>query len=73
MGYAGRHVVVAGGTGALGAALVEGLLAAGATCHVPCRTQEAAEAFPHRAQPGVTLYPAIDLTDETSVAQLFGR
>ena len=30
-----RHVVVTGGTGALGTAVVAALLEAGATCHVP--------------------------------------
>jgi NAD(P)-dependent dehydrogenase (short-subunit alcohol dehydrogenase family) len=30
-----RHVVVTGGTGALGIAVVGALIEAGATCHVP--------------------------------------
>ena len=33
--FSGKHVVVTGGTGALGTAVVSGLLAAGATCTVP--------------------------------------
>ena len=33
--FEGRHVVVTGGGGALGAAVLEHLLARGATCHVP--------------------------------------
>jgi len=33
--YRDRHVVVTGGTGALGTAVVGALLEAGAVCHVP--------------------------------------
>ena len=37
--YRDRHVVVTGGTGALGNAVVSGLLEAGAICHVPYRSE----------------------------------
>ena len=33
--FEGRHIVVTGGTGALGGAVLKRLLGAGATCHVP--------------------------------------
>ena len=35
MDFSNKYVVVTGGTGALGTAVVGGLLAAGATCIVP--------------------------------------
>ncbi len=35
MDFRDRHVVVTGGAGALGTAVVEALVAAGAFCHVP--------------------------------------
>jgi len=38
MDYQDRHVVVTGGTGALGAAVLDALLQAGALCHVPYRS-----------------------------------
>ena len=44
-GFRGRHVVVTGGTGALGTAVVGALLEAGATCHVPYRSADEAEAL----------------------------
>ncbi len=67
MDFSGKHVVVTGGTGALGTAVVGALLEAGARCHVPCRSAEEAEKFPHRQNDGVRLYPGIELTDEVSV------
>ena len=48
MDYQNRHVVVTGGTGALGVGVVGALLAAGAVCHVPYRSDEEAQRFPHR-------------------------
>jgi NAD(P)-dependent dehydrogenase (short-subunit alcohol dehydrogenase family) len=66
-----RHVVVTGGTGALGTAVVGNLLAAGASCHVPYLHEAEAERFSHRADPRVRLVPNSDLTDETAVARLF--
>ncbi len=35
MNYHDRHVVVTGGTGALGSAVVSMLVGAGAVCHIP--------------------------------------
>ena len=37
--FSGKHVVVTGATGALGAAVVEALVAAGASCHLPIRSE----------------------------------
>ena len=42
-----RHVVVTGGTGALGTAVVSKLIEDGAVCHVPYRNEEEAKRFPH--------------------------
>ncbi len=57
-GYRDRHVVVTGGTGALGTAVVGALLEAGATCHVPYRSADEAQRFPHREHKSVTLADA---------------
>ena len=45
----GLDVVVTGGTGALGRAVIEQLLAEGATCHVPVRSMEQAAGHPRPA------------------------
>ena len=71
MDFANRHVVVTGGTGALGIAVVSALIADGAICHVPWHTEQEAEDFPHRGHRQVVLVGNTDLTDEHGVARLF--
>jgi NAD(P)-dependent dehydrogenase (short-subunit alcohol dehydrogenase family) len=71
MDFSDRHVVVTGGTGALGIAVVGALIEAGAVCHVPWLMESEAEHFPHRGHRQVVLVGNTDLTDETAVARLF--
>jgi NAD(P)-dependent dehydrogenase (short-subunit alcohol dehydrogenase family) len=71
MDYQGRTVVITGGTGGLGTAVVDALIAAGAICHVPYRGETAGQAFPHLGQKQVTLHAQIDLTDEDAVERLY--
>src|SRR3954451_5621091 len=67
MDYRERHVVVTGGTGTLGIAVVGALLEAGAVCHVPYRSEEEAGRFPHRGHKNVSLTALGDLADEAAV------
>ena len=69
MDFRDRHVVVTGGTGALGRAVVGALLAAGAHCHVPYRQEREKEGLPGGA---LSLIPAASLADEADVAKLYG-
>jgi NAD(P)-dependent dehydrogenase (short-subunit alcohol dehydrogenase family) len=71
MDFSNKQVVVTGGTGALGAAVVAGLLRAGARCVIPYRNEAEAQRFAHRGDPNVTLIAAGDLADETQVAKLY--
>jgi NAD(P)-dependent dehydrogenase (short-subunit alcohol dehydrogenase family) len=71
MDFRDRHVVVAGGTGALGIAVVGALIEAGAVCHVPYVVAAEAERFPHRTHARVRLTANADLSDEDAVARLF--
>ena len=71
MDFAGRHVMVTGGTGALGRAVVAALVQAGAHCHASYLIEAEAQSFPHRAN--VTLHPVGDLADEAVVAKLYGN
>jgi NAD(P)-dependent dehydrogenase (short-subunit alcohol dehydrogenase family) len=66
-----RHIVVTGGTGALGASVVGALLKAGAHCRVPYRHETDAARFPLRGDKAVTLVAAGDLSDEAQVAKLY--
>ena len=70
--FSGKQVVVSGGTGALGTAVVAGLLAAGATCTVPYVHEAEAQRFPHSGDPNVTLIAVADLADEAMVAKVYG-
>lgn len=72
MEFRDRHIVVTGGTGALGIALVGALLETGATCHVSYRDAAEAERFPHRAHERVRLVEVKSLSEEADVAALFG-
>jgi NAD(P)-dependent dehydrogenase (short-subunit alcohol dehydrogenase family) len=71
MDFRDRHVVVTGGTGALGIAVAGALLEAGATCHVPYRSEAEAEHFPHRGNARVTLTALGDLSDEAAVTRFY--
>ena len=72
MDYRDRHVVVTGGTGALGGAVVGALLAAGAFCHVPYIAEAEAARFVPKGHERVRLVGGTDLTDEAAVKRLFG-
>jgi NAD(P)-dependent dehydrogenase (short-subunit alcohol dehydrogenase family) len=72
MDYQDRHVVITGGTGALGTAVVGALLAAGAVCHVPYRSEQEAQRFAHRDHRQVALAPLADLAAEPAVTAFYG-
>ena len=71
MEFRDRHVMVTGGTGALGIAVVGALLQAGAQCHVPYFHPVEAERFPFRADARTRLSGPVDLADEAAVHQLY--
>ena len=71
MPFDGRNVVVTGGTGALGAAVVGALIASGAICHVPWRDEREAERFAYRDHRQVKLSGPIELTDEAALRQFY--
>jgi len=71
MDYRDRHVVVAGGTGALGTAVVGALIEAGAVCHVPYINSAEADRFAWRNHSQVKLVAEIELTHEAAVTRLY--
>src|SRR5689334_13430131 len=71
MDFSGKHVVVTGGTGALGTSVVNALIGAGASCTVPYVHDAEAERFPYRGQPQATLVKVSVLSDEADVAKVY--
>jgi len=69
--FAGSNVVVTGGTGALGKAVIAALRAAGAVCHVPNLVAAELEDFPYTSDPGVYVTAGIDLADEAAVRRFY--
>jgi NAD(P)-dependent dehydrogenase (short-subunit alcohol dehydrogenase family) len=66
-----RHVVVTGGTGALGTAVVGELLASGAICHIPYYVETEEQRFAHRGHPRVKLIGNANLGSQTVVQRIY--
>lgn len=64
-------MVVTGGTGALGTAVVGALLKVGAFCHVPYRNESEAKRFPYADSKNVSLVAVRDLADEAAVTACY--
>jgi NAD(P)-dependent dehydrogenase (short-subunit alcohol dehydrogenase family) len=71
MDFRDRHVVITGGAGALGTAVVAALVEAGAVCHVPCFNEAEAQRFTLRAHKQVVMTIAGNLADEAVVDRLY--
>ena len=72
MDFVERHVVVTGGTGPLGSAVVRALVDAGARCHVPAFSAKDAEDFALGGHKQVRVNGPVDLSDEAAVAKFYG-
>src|SRR5581483_8292702 len=71
--FSGKQVVITGGTGALGTAVVDALLKAGANCIVPFVHLGEAQRFAHREDKHVRLIAVADLSDEADVAKVYAE
>ncbi len=71
MDFRGRHIVVSGGAGALGTAVVGMLIEAGAVCHVPCFHEAEAQHFRLRDHKNVKVTIVGSLADEANVASFY--
>jgi len=71
MDFRDRQVVVSGGSGALGTAVVEKLVEAGAICHVPCIDHGEAQRCALRDHKQVKVTVTGSLADEAAVAKLY--
>src|SRR6185312_5540590 len=73
MDFANKTVVVTGGTGALGTAVVGALLQYGARCVVPYVHEAEMARFAHRDHKSMTLVAVRDLSDEAVVGKLYAQ
>src|SRR5579859_1379296 len=71
MDFRDRQVVISGGTGALGSAVVGKLIELGAVCHVPCLDHGEAQRCSFRDHKQVKVTVTGSLADEASVARLY--
>jgi NAD(P)-dependent dehydrogenase (short-subunit alcohol dehydrogenase family) len=69
--FAGSHVVVTGGTGALGRAVIGALRAANAVCHVPNLIASELDGFPFAADTAVHVVRGVDVADEAAVRRFY--
>ncbi|MDX1636801.1 MAG: SDR family NAD(P)-dependent oxidoreductase [Balneolaceae bacterium] len=66
-----RHIVVTGGAGSLGTAVVQALLDSGARCSVPCYDKREASSFDLIDRDEVFTLSPVDLTDEKQSSSFF--
>jgi NAD(P)-dependent dehydrogenase (short-subunit alcohol dehydrogenase family) len=69
--FSNRHVVVTGGTGALGAAVVELLVEAGASVHIPALRAPDPAKFPLARHERVKVVAPVDLASEDAVRSFY--
>ena len=69
--FSGAHVVVTGGTGALGTAVVGALRQAGAVCHVSNLVAAELDRYAHRNDANVHVTSGVDLADEAAVGRFY--
>lgn len=73
LGLEGRHVVVTGGTGALGTAVCGLLLGEGALVHVPVFEARELARFSHRSHERVRVAEGVDLREAKAVEGFYAR
>lgn len=69
MDFSGRSVVVTGGTGALGEAVVAALVQHNAICHIPSRTNDSSG----RPRERVVIYSDVELADQNQVDAFYAK
>jgi len=71
MDFRDRHVIVTGGAGALGTAVVAALIEAGAICHVPCVNEAEAARFRFRDHRQVVVTVTGSLAGEAAIDRFY--
>lgn len=68
-----QHLIITGGTGALGSAVTELLIDAGARCSIPCFNEAELKNFPLEGQKALFISTGVDLTDEEAAFSFFEK
>ena len=71
--FENKHIVVTGGTGALGSSIVGKLLKAGATCSIPCFDESELEDFEHEGHENLYIEIGVDLTDDEATQDFYSK
>lgn len=71
--FGGANVVVTGGTGALGSAVVTRLRMAGAVCHVTNFAAAELTTYAHRNDQAVHVHTGVNLSEETAVRDFYAK
>lgn len=71
MNFTDRHVIVTGGTGALGSAVTAQLLEAGAKVSIPCYDKSELDDFEQKDHKRIFIETGIDLTDEDAAENFY--
>lgn len=71
MDFDNLHLIITGGAGSLGSAVVQLLLDSGACCSVPCYNEAEQEAFELKDHPDVFTQAGIDLTNEDQTQSFY--
>lgn len=69
--FSNKHIIVTGGTGALGSAVVRLLIDAGAKCSIPCFNESELENFQLKNDNAIFIKTGVDLTVETAVEEFY--
>lgn len=71
MNFTNHHLIITGGAGSLGTAVVQLLLDLGALCSVPCFNQEECDSFDLADHKNVFTKVDVDLTEENQTQSFF--
>jgi len=69
--FSNRHIIITGGAGSLGTAVVQLLIEKGASCSVPCFNKKEQDSFDLKDHPRVFSQAGIDLTDEEQTQSFY--
>lgn len=69
--FSDQHVIVTGGTGGLGRAVVDLLIKQGARCTIPCLNEEEVADFPLSNSSQIKIVTDVDLTDPSQCERFF--